>query len=278
MAGTNGRIGVAVAGLLAALILAGTLADGISSETLKISGTGGAIGGIKLVSEAFERANPGVKVVLPRSMGSSGGIRAAIAGKLDIGLSARPLTAEERATGGREVPYARTAFVFAVNPGVKQSNITLFEAVDIYGGKTDRWKDGTQVRLVLRPVSDTDTVHLERMSPQMAVALEQAHRREGLIVALTDHDCADVIEDTPGAFGTTTLAMVTSEKRNIKVLSLSGVAPSGDAVRDGSYPYAKTFRLVTGSNPSRAATKFIAFLRSPAGRSILDRAGHVPLP
>jgi phosphate transport system substrate-binding protein len=168
--------------------------------------------------------------------------------------------------------------VFAVNPAVKQSGITLSEAVDIYGGKIDRWKDGSPLRLVLRPVSDTDTVHLERMSPRMAAALAQARRREGLIVALTDHESADAIEDTPGAFGTTTLAMVASEKRKIKILSLSGVTPSGNAVRDGSYPYAKTFHLVTGPNPSRAATKFIAFLRSPAGSSILDRAGHVPLP
>jgi phosphate transport system substrate-binding protein len=165
-----------------------------------------------------------------------------------------------------------------VNPGVKPSGITLSEAVDIYGGKIDRWKDGTPVRLVLRPVADTDTVHLERMSPQMTVALEQAHRREGLIVALTDHECADALEDTPGAFGTTTLALVASEERSIKILTLSGVTPSGNAVRNGSYPYAKTFRLVTGPNPSRAATKFITFLRSPAGRSILDRVGHVSLP
>lgn len=275
---TNRGIGTAVTGLLAALLLASAPAYGTPSETLRISGTGGAIGGIKIVAEAFRKANPGVEVILPRSMGSTGGIRAAIAGKLDIGLSARPLTEEERAAGGKDVPYARTAFVFAVNPAVKQPDITLSEAVDIYGGKIDRWKDGSPLRLVLRPVSDTDTVHLERMSPGMAAALARAHRREGLIVALTDHECADAIEDTPGAFGTTTLAMVASEKRSIRILSLSGVAPSGNAVRDGSYPHAKTFRLVTGPNPSRAATKFIAFLRSPAGRSILDRAGHVSLP
>jgi phosphate transport system substrate-binding protein len=248
-----------------------------SAETLKISGTGGAVAGIALVAKAFAAENPGVKVVIPRSMGSSGGIRAAIAGKLDIGVSARPLTPEERAMGGQETPYARTAFVFAVNNRVSRSDISLNEAVALYGGKIERWKDGTPVRLILRPSADTDTHLLRRMIPAMAAALERANEREGMIVAQTDKDSADRIERTPGAFGTTTLALVLSEKRKVKVLSLSGVTPSGKTVRDGSYPYAKTFYLVTGPVRSPAATKFIDFLRSPKGMAILLQAGHVEL-
>ncbi len=251
---------------------------GSSAETLRISGNGSAIGGIALAARAFRDANPGVKVYIPRSMGSTGGIRAAIAGKLDIGVSARPLTPEERAMGGRETPYARTPFVFAVHRGVDRSGITLDEAVDIYGGETGWWEDGTPVRLVLRPAAGTDSAMLRRMSRGMAAALAKAHGREGMIVAQTDQDCADRIENTPGAFGTTTLSLVLSEKRGIKVLSLSGVTPSGEAVADGTYPHAKTFHLVTGPHPSPAANRFIGFLRSPDGKSVLLRAGQVPLP
>src|SRR5512139_4069991 len=113
------------------------------AETLKITGTGGAIGGMRLLAEAFRKAEPGVEVVIPRSIGSAGGIRAALAGKLDIGLSARPLGAEERAAGGRQTAYARTAFVFAVNPGVNRSDITLAEVMEIYTGRKKTWDNGT---------------------------------------------------------------------------------------------------------------------------------------
>jgi phosphate transport system substrate-binding protein len=270
--------GPVLAGVVLAFVGPGGNARGIAAETLKISGTGGAVGGIALVAQAFCRANPGVTVVVPRSMGSSGGIRAAIAGKLDIALSARPLTREERAEGGRETPYARTPLVFAVNPGVERSDITLAEAVDIYAGAIDWWEDGTPVRLVLRPASDTDSALLRRMVPGMTAALAKAHGREGMIVALTDSDCADRIERTPGAFGTTTLSLVYSEGRSIKVLSLSGVVPSADTVTDGRYPLAKTFHAVTGGHPSPAALRFIEFLRSPGGMSILLHSGHAPLP
>ena len=124
------------------------------AETVRISGTGGAIGGMRLLAEAFRKAEPGVDVIILQSLGSSGGIRAVLAGKLDIGLSARPLSPEEMAQGPRQTAYARTAFVFAVNPDVKRSDATLAEIIDIYAGRKTTWEDGTTLRLILRPAAE----------------------------------------------------------------------------------------------------------------------------
>lgn len=272
------RVGISVAWIVP-LFLGTTMFPGnVRAEMLRISGTGGAIGGMRLLAEAFRKAEPGVEVVIPRSIGSSGGIRAAIAGKLDIGLSARPLSAEERAEGGRQTAYARSAFVFAVNPDVKRSDITLAEVIDIYAGRKTTWDDGAALRLILRPAADTDTIALRKISPEMAYAVEQAQKREGLIVATTDQDSADEIERTGGSFGTSTLALVVSEKRRIRMLSLSGVKPATKSVRDGTYPCTKMFFMVTRQAPSPAAERFIRFVRSPEGKAILSRVGQVPLP
>jgi phosphate transport system substrate-binding protein len=112
----------------------------------------------------------------------------------------------------------------------------------------------------------------------MAYAVQQSQKREGLIVAPTDRHSADAIERTSGSFGTTTLALVVSEKRGIRMLSLSGVTPSTKSVRDGTYPYTKKFFMVTRQAPSPAAAKFIRFVRSPEGKAILSRVGHIPQP
>jgi len=248
------------------------------AETVRISGTGGAIGGMRLLAEAFRKAEKGVDVIILPSLGSSGGIRAVLAGRLDIGLSARPLSPEEMAQGPRQTAYARTALVFAVNPDVKRSDTTLAEVIDIYAGRKTTWEDGTALRLILRPAADTDTVILRNMSGEMAYAVQQSQNREGLIVASTDQHSADVIERTSGSFGTTTLALVASEKRKIRMLSLSGATPTTKSVRDGTYPYSKTFFMVTRQTPSPAAGKFVRFVRSPGGKAILSRVGHVPLP
>jgi len=272
------RLGVAVAWIVP-LFLGATMFHGnVHAETLRISGTGGAIGGMRLLAEAFRKAEPGVEVILPRSIGSSGGIRAAIVGKLDIGLSARPLSPEEMGQGAWQTAYARTAFVFAVNPDVKRSDTTLAEVIDIYAGRKTTWDEGIFLRLILRPSANTDTITLRNISAEMACAVQQSQNRKGLIVAATDQHSADAIERTSGAFGTTTLALVVSEKRRIRILSLSGVTPTTKSVQDGTYPYTKTFFMVTRQVPSPTVVKFIRFVRSTEGKDILSRAGQMPYP
>lgn len=271
-------VGVSIAWIVSlcfgAILFPGT----VRAETLRITGTGGAIGGMRLLVEAFRKAEPGVDVIILPSLGSSGGIRAALAGKLDIGLSARALSPEETGQGLRQTAYARTAFVFAVNPDVKRSDTTLAEVLEIYAGRKTTWDDGAPLRLILRPGADTDTIALQKISPEMALAVERSQKREGLIVAKSDQNFADEIERTSGSFGATTLAIVVSEKRRIRILSLSGVKPTVKSVQDGTYPWTKTFYMVTRPTPSPTAGKFIRFVRSPEGKAILTRVGHAPLP
>ena len=251
---------------------------GASGETVRISGTGGAIESIRRLGISFMKSNPSVKIAIPPSMGSSGGIKAVLAGKLDVSVSARPLAKGERGRGGREIPYARTPFVFAVHGKTARSGVTRDEVLAIYEGKKTAWGDGSRIRLVLRPRSDSDIEALLAMWPEMGHALDAAYRREGMVTAMTDQDAADALEKVPGAFGTTTLSLVTTERRDIRILALDGVRPSPERLADGSYPHAKTFFLVTGANPPPAVRAFIAFIRSPAGASILRTSGQEAVP
>ncbi|HZW36729.1 MAG TPA: substrate-binding domain-containing protein [Candidatus Deferrimicrobiaceae bacterium] len=261
------------AAMLAALLVFGARAS--IAETIRISGTGGAIGTMKLLGEAFRKAHPDVEFEFVPGMGSSGAVKAVLAGRLDIGLCGRSATGEERTRGVVDIMYAKTPFVFAVNRSVKKSGITLATAVEIYAGKRTRWEDGSRIRLILRPMMDSDIPVLKNMSRQMAEAVDTAQRRDGMIVAMTDQDAADAIELTPGGFGAMTLALILSEGREIRPLALNGTVPSLRSIMDGSYPYTKTFCLLTRENPSPAVRRFIEFVRSPKGASILAKYGQV---
>jgi phosphate transport system substrate-binding protein len=98
-----------------------------------------------------------------------------------------------------------------------------------------------------------------------------------MVTAITDQENADTIEKIRGGFGASTLTQAITEKRTLKVLRYNGVAPGIASINDGSYPYYKVFFLVTGSRQSRAAHAFIDFLKSPEGRAILARTGHLVL-
>ena len=257
--------------VLAVLLLSGP--RNAVAEAIRISGTGGAIGTMRILGEAFGKNNPGIRVEILPVMGSSGSIRAVGAGRLDVGLSGRTLSAEERALGVVETKYARTPFVFGVNSAVKMTGLTLEGLAAIYSGDRE-WENGKRIRLVLRPPEDSDIPVLKSMSPAMRRAVDIAMRRKGMIVATTDDDAANAIESVPGAFGGTTLSLVVSEKRALRVLALDGVVPSVKAMADRSYPYSKTFFMVTKRNPSDAVRRFIDFVRSTAGAAILAKYGQ----
>jgi phosphate transport system substrate-binding protein len=243
------------------------------AETIRISGTDGAIGTMRILGEVFRKTNPGIRVEILPGMGSSGAVKAVLAGRLDIGLSGRTLSGEERAQGVMETRYARTPFVFVVNSTLKMTGLTLEDVAGIYGGKRD-WENGKRIRLVLRPQADSDIAVLKSMSPAMSAAVDIALRREGMIVATTEQDAADAIESVPGAFGGTTLSLVSSERRALRILALDGVVPSVRTMADRSYPYSKTFFMVTKINPPASVRRFIDFVRSPAGAAILAKNGQ----
>jgi phosphate transport system substrate-binding protein len=252
-------------------------APATAAQVVTATGTGAALEGIRRLSGPFMKANPQVRIEVLPFIGTGGAVKAVLAGKLDIGLGSRPLKNEERNAGVTGLPYSRIPFVFGVHRDVKATGITLREVVDIYAGVKTTWDDGSPIRLILRPEGEADLDALRGISKEMAAAVNAAMRRKGMVVAMNDHENADIIERTPGAFGALTLTMVTLEKRSIRVLPLDGVIPTRKSLIDGSYPHFKEFFFITGKTLSPAARRFIEFARSREGAAILSQAGFVPV-
>ena len=151
-----------------------------------IGGAGAAIGTLQALGAEFSKARANVHINVLPSLGSGGGIKALVAGKLTLAVTARPLTEAERRGGLVEHEIARTPLVIAVSNKSAVSKLSLDELAALYAGRTARWPDGTPVRPVLRPAEDTDTVVLKTFSPAVAQASQAALAREGMLIAITD--------------------------------------------------------------------------------------------
>lgn len=262
-------------GALGALLIAGILGTGAAAaEDLRIGGTGGSLAAMRMLGEAFAKSRPGTRIIVLPSLGSSGGIKAVLAGAIEVGLSSRPLKEGERGAGAMETEYGRTPFVFAVAASKARPGLSLKDLADIYAGRMDRWPDGTRIRLVLRPIGDSDSEMIKGMSPALRDALGEAEGRKGTAFAVTDQDAADGLEKIQGALGPTTLAQILAEGRALKALGLDGIEPSVEALADGRYPYHKRLFLVTTAKSPPTAREFVAFVKSATGRTILARTGH----
>ena len=241
-----------------------------AAPALRIGGTGSALGGMQLLGDTLAALGlcPGVKTV--RDLGTVGGIRAVAAGAIDLSVSARPLTAEERATGLRDRLYATTPLVFATHLMTPVEALTHDQAVAIIGGTMGEWLDGTPVRLSRRPGRDADTLILAGLSPDMAAAVAVLQQREGLSTAASDHDQAAVLEASRGSFGVITLALVRTERRPLRVPWLDGYAPDG-----ANWPMQKTLYAVTRVTSAPAVQAFLESLFSPDTAALLTALGHV---
>lgn len=247
-----------------------------AEEVLKIGGTGGALGTMRRIASAYSQSHPDVRIEFMPSIGSGGAVKAVSKGALDIGLIARPLKERERHLNLQVREYAASPVIFATSTTCPRTDITTEELIMVYGGELRQWPCGSRVRLVLRPADDSDTRAIRGISPAMNEAVDKALTRSGMLVALTDQDAADVLVRGPERFGTSTLALIVTEARPLRVLSLNGVVPTLQALADGSYPLSKTFALVTNVPPSPHEASFIDFVFSPAGRKILEEAGNLP--
>ncbi|MHB9074758.1 MAG: PstS family phosphate ABC transporter substrate-binding protein [Desulfobaccales bacterium] len=271
------RMFLALALLPAALAGLGMAAD--RPVILKIGGTGGAYGGMKALAQAYQQQNPQVKMVFPPTLGSAGGIKAVLSGAIDVALSTRPLAPGEIQRGAVEHVYARTPFLFATpyQQGAAASRLTLNDIAAIYSGKISTWPDGTPLRLVVRPEVDYDAVLLKRMSPEIAKAVNQAESRPGMRIAVTDTDNANRLMELQNSLGSISLAQIVADKLPLYTLSLGGVVPSLENLQNGSYPYSKSFSLVTGPSPKDEVRLFMQFVFSPQGQEILKQTGHLPV-
>lgn len=262
-------LGIGALGAVAAL--------GAPTNAIKIGGTGTGLGAMKLMAQEFKKSRPDAQLMVTPSLGSTGAIRAVLAGAIDIGISARPVSAQEQGQGASARAYARTPFVIATRTMTQGAGLTLPQLAAIYSGKTTRWPDGSPIRLVMRPDADADTVTMRAFSAEMNSAISVALARPGLRMADTDQDNADALERLPASLGTTTLTQILTESRALKALDLDGVTPTLQSLAAARYPYYKTLYLVTGRSPSQLAKDFVAFVRSPAGQAVLARSGNLAL-
>lgn len=243
-------------------------------EEFKIGGTGTALGTMQLLAEEFVAGNPDIRVTTVPSLGSGGSIKAVVAGVIGLAVISRPMNESERKLGAVEMEYARTPFVFAVSAKSKVAAITSRELADIYAGRKVTWADGSPVRIVLRPASDTDTEMVKNISPEIRQGLAAAAARPGVQFAVTDQDAANDLERIPGAIGPSSLAVIVSEKRALRALKLDGTEPTPMNAASGAYPHYKRLFLVTGAKRSAAVERFVAFVQSPAGRKLLATNGQ----
>ncbi len=259
-----------------ALVLSlGTALPGLcqATEVIRINGSGSALDMLKPLAESYQRKHRQVQIVIEKPLGSSGAIKALLAGVLDVAMSSRPISAEEAGRGARWQSYGKTPLALVTEMSAPVSDITTQFLEDIYAGRVAQWKPGNPIRLVLRPQSDIDTQILRSLSPGLNQAVSLSQGRPGMLMAVTDLEAMALIAKTQGGVGPSGLVGVLVENLPLNVLTLNGVRPTTGTLASGAYPLAKEISVVTTAKTPAAALAFIDFIFSATGRSQAEKVG-----
>ncbi len=260
-----------IAAVLAAPLLAG---NGLAADTLTIGGTGSATELLRQVGAQFTAASEVKFDVIP-SLGSTGAIRALADGKLDIAVSARPLKAAEIAGNLKQILVLRTAYVLAT-PSDDPKGLKASDFPKIFADEKPTWADGTPLRIILRPRSETDTKLLADLFPGMDKAIEAARKRPEVPTAATDQDNAVMAERMPGALIGISLAQITAEHRKLHVLPLDGVEATFANFESGAYRFENKLYFIVRTKSAPDTQSFMNYLRSPPGVKALREFAILP--
>lgn len=261
-------VALALAAMMSISLLAGCSEK--QSATVSTDGSTSMEKVIGTLGEAFEQENDGVTFTY-NPTGSGAGIKAVEEGRCDIGLSSRALKDEETAKGLTETVLAYDGIAIIVNPQNPITDLSLEQIADIYTGKITNWKDvgGNDAEIVLigREAGSGTRDGFESITKTEDTC---KYRQE----LTSTGDVITTVSGNQGAIGYASLAAI---KDSVKAISVAGVAPSEEAVKDGSYVVQRPFVLVTKTDAklSDAAQKFFDFALSDKAVDLISNAGAV---
>lgn len=264
-----------VVSLAVATILALTSLTGCGNS--KLSGTVATDGSTSMekvigaLGESFMNENDGIQFTY-NPTGSGSGITAVSEGRCDIGLSSRSLKDEEKAQGLTETVLALDGIAVVVNPENQVNDLSIEQIASIYTGEITNWSEvgGADAEIVVigREAGSGTRDGFESITKTS----EKCQYRQELT---STGDVITTVSQNPDAIGYTSLSAV---KDNVKALSVGGVVPSEETVKDGSYAIQRPFVLVTkdGVKLSDAAQAFFDYVTSDKVADIITGAGVVP--
>ncbi len=210
-----------------------------------------------------------------------------IDGKVDVIFAAEiseedKLYAEAQGVELNIIPATSSAFVFIVNSENDVDNLTFDQVQKIYTGEITNWSElGGEDALIIpyqRPIgSGSQTAMLSLVMKDKTIMqppLEQIQGEMGeLIDAVAEYDNAK------DAIGYSYFYYVnTMYKRDtIKMLSIDGVEPTIETIKNGEYPIFTNGFIVTRSDADENTKKWVELVLSDRGSKIIENAGYVPV-
>lgn len=238
--------------------------------TLKIAGGTAHIPVIKEAAKMIQKVNPNIRITIAGG-GSGVGIKQVGEGLIDIGNSGRKATDKEVNSYGLVMhKWAIDGVGVIVNPKNPVTALTTKQLQDIFSGKIDNWKElGGEDRTI--NLYDRDAASGTR-SVFWKKGLKKSEVSPKANIVPSNGAMKTAISGDPYGVGFVSVGHIDN---SITPVSLDGVAPTLENVKNGSFPVARGLYSITKGEAQGLAKLFIDFLFSPTGQELVKAKGFV---
>src|SRR5215213_2808253 len=222
------------------------------------------------LAELYQKQHAGVAINI-QGLGSSAGIRAALDGVAEIGMSSRDLQPEE-ADALDQIVIARDALAVVVNPANPITGLSTEQIQGIFGGQIRNWDalggPALPITVVGREAGSGTFSAFEELvmkgKPVATLALRQGSN--GAI--------RQIIAQDANAIGYISLGIVDP---TVKALAIDSIAPSVEHVEAETYKLVRPFLFVwrKGQPLSPLGQAFVNYVMGAEGQNELLKAGLV---
>ncbi|MDC0611941.1 phosphate ABC transporter substrate-binding protein [Vibrio sp.] len=263
-----------------ALISALSVNVASAKETISAVGSSSVTPLMEVFAETYMKTDSNVFIEV-QGPGSSAGVKAAKNGSADLGMSSRELKSSEKEPTLVEEVIARDGIAVVVNPKNGVKGLTSEQVASIYKGDITNWKDvGGNDKPIVAITRDTASGTRGAFEDILSLKKEINGTKVSAIsqraqVANGNGGLKTMVASNPYAIGYISLGSVDS---SVHPLSIDGVEPSVDNVKNGSYKVARPFLvLYKEGKPSAETQKFLDWMLTADAQKIVSEKGYISI-
>jgi phosphate transport system substrate-binding protein len=253
---------------------------GMARETVSVSGSTTVLPLAEGGAEVFNAKQSDYEVLVTGG-GTGVGIKNIAEGNSDIGIASREVTLDEISQFGdrfQENLMGYDGIVIAVSKPIYDSGVTSLtkdQVKKIYTGEINNWKDlggpDDQILVAAREQASgtRDTFN------EVIMGDTKAETPGVGTVAGSNAEIKTVLTGSDKAIGY--LGFSYAEDGSVGVITLDGVMPAAETIKDGSYELARKLYFYTFGDATPGARAFIDFMLEPRGQEVAEEYGFVPL-
>ena len=247
-----------------------------ANNTLTICGTGDNEKLLKNLGKAYELENPGIKINVPDSIGSTGGIKHTAEGKCNLGRIARKIKKREEKYNLNYILFSYSAVAFVTNKNIKKlDNLNEIDVKEIFSGEKKLWKsydegNKKKIHIVRREPSDSSHNVLKNNISSYKNIKKYAGK-----VMFTTKDAVDALVKYKNTIGYLPYSSTTNTDLNI--LKYNNVELNAKNILNKSYTLVLPYGLVYKNELDDLSKDFIRFIKTDQARFIIEENGAIPL-